>query len=152
MQNNKTLNIGAGTKLLSGAVNVDIIPGEGITVCDIRKGLPFDDESFSDVIADYVLCQICDKNDFVKVMNEIWRVLKVGGLLKMKVPDARFPCAFQDPMDCRYFVQETFDYFDQDHYRYKAFNYGFKPWEIVKVEKERTDRIYAELKKPDVKS
>jgi hypothetical protein len=65
--------------------------------------------------------------------------------------------SFNDPMDCRYFTEETFDYFNKDHYRWKAFNYGFRGWEIIKVEKinstskpEVFNRIYAELKKPEI--
>ena len=143
------LNIGAGKKIIPEAINLDILPLEGIdTVCDIRKGLPYQDETFKEVIADYVLSQICFPVEFKYVMNEIHRVLKKGGVLKLKVPDARFPCAWQDPFDCRRFVKETFDYLDKDHYRYKAFQYGFKPWEIVSIKKERNDRLYVTMRKP----
>ena len=151
MPNNKKdiLNLGCGKKTLPNAINLDIKDGEGIdTVCDIRKGLPYQDETFKEIICDYVLCQIHFPAEFKFVMNEIWRVLKPKGILKLKVPNARFPCAFQDPMDCRYFVKETFDYFNKEHYRFTEFNYGFKPWIIIKIEKEREDRLYVEMRKP----
>lgn len=108
----------------------------------------FQENSTKEIKADYVLCQVCEKNKFLRLMNKLHWVLKPGGLFKIKVPNAMFPAAFQDPMDCRYFVKETFDYFDKDHYRYKVFHYGFSPWEIVKIEPERGDRIYAILRKP----
>ena len=147
-QKSTILNLGAGQKIIEGAINLDIKNGEKIdTVCDIRDGLPFDDESMTEVIADYVLCQVCEPEKFRFVLNEIWRVLKPNGWLKLRVPDARFPAAFQDPMDCRRFVKETFDYFNKDHYRFKAFNYNFKPWTIVKIEQEREDRLYVEMRK-----
>ena len=143
------LNLGAGKKIIPEAINLDMLPLEGIdTVCDIRNGLPYQDETFKEVIADYILCQICEPETFKKVLNDIWRVLKPKGILKLKVPDARFPCAFQDPQDCRYFVKETFDYFNKEHYRFTEFNYGFKPWIIIKIEKEREDRLYVEMRKP----
>ena len=148
------LNIGCGKKIIDGAINIDIIESPEVIKHDIRQGIPFANERFDEVIADYILCQICDPQEFKYVMNEIYRVLKIGGLLKLKVPNARFPCVFQDPMDCRYFVKETFDYFNKDHYRFKVFNYGFEPWEIVKIEeigqKEDSkikDRLYVEMRK-----
>ena len=148
-EDKRILNIGCGEQPLKDAVNLDIVALEGVDiVCDIQDGLPFEDNRFEEVYASYVLCQIADRDKFKFVMNSIWRVLKPGGILKLKVPDARNPCAFQDPMDCRYFVKETFDYFNKDHYRYKVFHYGFKPWEIIKIEQERSDRLYVEMKKP----
>jgi len=147
MPDNKILNIGAGEKLMEGAVNIDTLELPGIDkVCDIRY-LTFENNEFDEVYAEYILCQIESSQDFKKAMNEVWRVLKPGGLFHIKVPNANFPCAFQDPMDCRYFVPETFDYFNKDHYRFQKFHYGFKPWAVVKVEKEKEDRIYAILQK-----
>ena len=137
--NKKFLNLGCGTKLKpkeEGWVNVDRINHNGVDrVCDITKEkLPFLDEQFDEVVADYLLCQICSQEAFMGVLNEIWRILKPNKWLKVKVPNANYPCAFQDPMDCRYFVPETFDYFNKEHYRFQAFNYGFKPWIITKIE------------------
>jgi len=144
MHDYKKLNLGCGIKKLPGYVNVDILPGADV-VYDITKGLPWGKEEIEEVVADYVFCQI---EDIKYVLNDIWRVLKLGGLLKLKVPDARFSCAFNDPMDCRYFTPATFDYFNKDHYRYKAFHYTFKPWEIVSIEKEREDRLFVVMRKP----
>lgn len=142
------LNLGCGKNIMEDAVNVDIWAGEGVDrVCDIRDGIPFDDQSMEKVYANYILCQICDPEKFRHVMNEIWRILKPNGYLYIKVPDARFPAAFQDPMDCRRFVKETFDYLDKDHYRFKEFYYGFKPWTIISIKKERKDRLFVTMRK-----
>ena len=150
MPNRKCVNLGCGVKTSPDMIDVDIIQLPGVDiVCDITEGLPEVLNNADEVVADYILCQIADREKFKFVMNEIWRILKPGGILKMKVPNARYPCVFQDPMDCRYFVVETFDYFNKDHYRFKAFHYGFMPWEIIKVEEERKDRLYAELRKPE---
>lgn len=150
--NFKKLVIGCGQKKQADAWNIDILPG-GDQIVDIIWGLPFDDESFEEVFADYILCQIHDNDKFIFVMNEIWRVLGKDGMLKLKVPNAMFPRAFTDPMDSRYFTPETFDYFNVDHYRYKAFNYGFKPWKIRKLEStcggtsKYHDRLYVKMQK-----
>ncbi len=150
MSSSKIVNIGCGIKTSPDIIDVDILPLEGVDiVCDITKGLPEELNNADEVLADYVLCQIADREKFKFVMNEVWRILKPGGLFKIRVPNARYPAAFQDPMDCRYFVAETFDYFNKDHYRFKAFHYGFESWEVVKVIKERKDRLYVELRKPE---
>ena len=153
MRSSKIINIGCGIKTMPNAVNIDIIKHKGVNiVCDITKGIPLETGAFDKAIADYVLCQIEKRKDFVFVMNEIWRILKPKGELAIRVPNAVFPCAFQDPMDCRYFTKETFDYFNAEHYRYKAFNYGFKPWKVITIQDERTDRIYAVLKKKHIRA
>lgn len=146
----KIINLGCGKKIMEDAVNIDKLhlPGVDLVIDFVKDNWTEGLNDFDEVIADYVFCQIQDRDDFMRVMNDIWRILKPGGVLKIKVPDARFPAAFQDPMDCRYFVKETFDYFNRGHYRWYGFDYGFKGWELLKVEKEREDRLYAELRKP----
>lgn len=152
-QNYKTLIVGCGMKKEDNAWNVDILKESAADeVLDIINGLPYEDNSFDYVIADYILCQIHDNDKFVYVMNELHRVLSVGGTLKLKVPNSEFKTGFMDPMDSRRFIPETFDYFNVDHYRYKVFNYGFSPWKINKIEKigggttpYHKDRLYVEM-------
>ena len=142
------LNIGAGKQPIEGALNMDRLDLPGIDlVHDITSPLPLDDETFDRVVANYVLCQIASPEAFVGVLNDIHRVLKPEGILEIRVPNANYPCAFQDPMDCRYFVPETFDYLNKDHYRYTAFNYGFKPWHDIIILPERGDRLLVTMRK-----
>lgn len=150
-RDSKSLVIGCGKKKDPGSWNIDILPDIGADqVVDIELGLPFDDGSFSLVTADYVLCQV---HNIVYVMNEIWRVLEKDGILKLRVPNAQFPRAFTDPMDFRYFTPETFDYFNVSHYRYTAFQYGFKPWNVLTIQSiaggvsPTKDRLYVEMQK-----
>lgn len=132
MPGDKILNIGAGSKPHPDAINIDIYKGEGIDlVCDVESGLPYKDGTIDEVRAEYFLEQILENRTFVFVMNEIWRVLKPEGLFEFKVPNAKYPTAFKDPFDCRYFTKETFDYFDKENRRYEYYKgYGFKPWKI----------------------
>ena len=136
MPGDKTINIGCGSKPMVGAINVDIYKGEGIdVVCDVRQGLPFETESIDKVNADYFLEQILENEKFRFVMNEVWRVLKPEGLFEFKVSNAKYPTAFKDPFDCRYFTKETFDYFNYGTRRYDYYKgYGFKPWLVASVE------------------
>jgi len=46
-------------------------------------------------------------------MDEAWRVLKKGGEFKIIVPNARSNRGFQDPTHRRFFVAESFYYFNK---------------------------------------
>lgn len=70
---------------------------------------PFEDNTFDVVIATHVLEHL---DDLVKVMKEIWRILKPGGVLKVTVPYFASHNAFTDPTHKRFFTYFTFDYFD----------------------------------------
>ncbi len=62
---------------------------------------------------------------FVELMNEIYRVLKTGGLLLSQTPAYPQPAAFQDPTHVNIITEMTFPaYFDQVN-RWAA-GYGFK--------------------------
>lgn len=116
---------------MEGYINLDISPDVGAdVVCDIQDGLPFEDDSFTEVRANNVLTQILDRKTFVFVMNELWRVCK--GDVYVRVPNAEDICAWQDPMDCRRFTDQSFTYMEKGHRRYKRYgkHYGFKPFKV----------------------
>ncbi len=142
----KILNIGCGVKKIKNAWNIDSLksvkPDE---VLDITKKLPYRSNHFEEIIADYVLCQIKDSKKFLRTMNEIWRVLKPGGVFKLKVPNAKFSEAFRDPMDCRYFTPETFDHLNIHHYRWSTLKYGFKPWHKISIKPHRKTRLSVKM-------
>jgi predicted SAM-dependent methyltransferase len=65
-----------------------------------------------------------DKDLLCRFMDEAWRILKPGGEFTIVVPSARSNRAFQDPTHRRFFVAESFNYFNKtwrtsvalDHY------------------------------------
>lgn len=127
----KKLNVGCGRDILPEYVNLDISPDVGADlVADIRYGIPAGHGEYDEVLCNNVLTQISDPQDFVRVMNELWRVTKHGGKTIVRVPLATDPCAFQDPMDVRRFTEESFTYMDSSHRRFKQYgnHYGFMPW------------------------
>ena len=128
------LNIGCGRLKKQGYINLDISSEvDADIICDIRNGLPYKDNLFSEVNADCVLEQLDNKYQFLFVMNEIWRVLIPNGILSLTCPSAKFPCAFQDPWDNLRFTEETWSYLDENDQHYKQFgqHYGFKPWKNI---------------------
>jgi hypothetical protein len=62
---------------------------------------------------------------FIRVMNEIWRVLKYNGLFYSKTPAYPHPEAFQDPTHCNIITEKTFPVYFNDHYPV-AHIYGFE--------------------------
>lgn len=90
-----------------GYIYLDIEGWGGVDVIrDIEKGLPFDDNKFDRIEAHNILEHI---KDLIFVMNECYRVLKVGGTLDIIVPFGRN--ATIDPTHVRNFYENDFSFF-----------------------------------------
>ncbi len=129
----------------TGIDKVQIIDGNGTPRVDIlldieKEPLPFDDDSVSAIAANNVLEHL---SDLRFVINECWRVLKVGHFITGDVPIAGSDTHWQDPTHVRGFIKKTFSYFtgvneafpsQPSHPRYA--NYGFKPWNEIEIRTE----------------
>ena len=127
------VNLGCGKDYIHGWVNCDISSRSSADmVFDMTKGLPFKDDSVDEMIINNALTQIEKSKDFVKVMNEIWRVCTSDSSILVRVPSVRDVCAWQDPMDCRRFTEESFTYMEYGHRRYNqyGYHYGFAPFVV----------------------
>lgn len=51
------------------------------------------------------------RNPFIELMNEIWRVLKPGGIFKAHTPYYPHPEVFQDPTHVNFITTSTVEYF-----------------------------------------
>ncbi len=81
------LNIGCGARLSAGWVNLDRSPTSPETmVCDVSRGLPFPSARF-DVVYHSHLLEHLRRQDAVQLLQECSRVLRVGGILRVAVPD-----------------------------------------------------------------
>jgi ubiquinone/menaquinone biosynthesis C-methylase UbiE len=81
------LNIGCGTNILKGYINIDIVDGDGVDlVLDFNKDkLPFNDNSVSKILCFHVLEHLINPLDLVM---ECHRVLKSGGRFYVKLPNS----------------------------------------------------------------
>jgi SAM-dependent methyltransferase len=80
----KILNVGSGSRRLrEGSINVDVIKFEGVDVVADAEALPFESNSVDAVVCDNVL-EHTPRPD--KIVDEIERVLKPGGLVYIAVP------------------------------------------------------------------
>jgi len=82
------LNIGCGGRLISGFVNIDIEDHGGNVVHDVRKGLPYDDNSVEFINASHFIEHL-NLFEAITVLKECHRVLKPSGRIRITVPDTR---------------------------------------------------------------
>ncbi|MCM6778610.1 methyltransferase domain-containing protein [Nocardia sp. CDC159] len=103
----RILDIGCGgTKQYPDNVGVDMRPAPGVdVVADLRKGIPFADNSFDRVFAVHVLEHLAD---FLPLVDECHRVLRPGGVLHVLSPWWRYVNAVADPTHLRLLDVQTF--------------------------------------------
>lgn len=82
----RRLNWGCGDWIVPGWVNSDMKGGEGVVACDIREGLPFEDDIFDYVVSIHALPELAYP-ELVPALRELRRVLKSGGVLRLGLPD-----------------------------------------------------------------
>ncbi len=116
------LNIGCGKDVKQGYVNVDYVKTPGVDlVLDIEKTpYPFKDNTFEEVVAFNILEHV---RELVPVMEEIHRISRNGGVIKIKVPHYNQHLAYTDPTHVRFFSPETFNFFTSGKGSKKIFNH-----------------------------
>jgi len=145
----KTLDLGCG-ETPRNPFNVEETFGVDVRT-DLERGIksadlviepiPFESDHFEYVTAYDFLEHIprliyapTRRNAFVELMNEIWRVLKEGGVFLSVTPAYPHAISFRDPTHVNFITDETFPlYFGVDPCWAKI--YGFKgAFEIIKQE------------------
>jgi SAM-dependent methyltransferase len=85
----RRLNWGCGEHTAPGWLNVDAKDDWGIDVaCDIRDGLPLDDASIDYAVSVHALPEL-SYPEVVPALEELRRVLKPSGVLRLVLPDLR---------------------------------------------------------------
>ena len=83
----RRLNWGCGSEPEPGWLNSDIKEGPGIDIaCDIRNGLPLDDAGIDYIVSIHALPEL-PYPDIEPALRELYRVLDVGGVLRLSLPD-----------------------------------------------------------------
>ena len=163
------LNLGCGTDIREGFINIDLIDAADLQI-DLEtigqfvpddnqnavygkptsgkvKKLPYPDGSVELTLCSHILEHL---HNFKDLMNELHRVTKSGGVVTVFVPIYPSKQAFQDPTHVRFFTDETFSYLNQDHDYHKehGVNYGFKPWTVQRQMVQNGWELVVNLKKP----
>lgn len=111
MAEGKKLNLGCGTDIRPGWVNLDSsaeIPGVDVVHDLARLPLPFAAETFAFILAQDVIEHLGDP---VGTLRELHRILGPGGRLAIRVPHFSSRNNFVDPTHQARFATEWFDFF-----------------------------------------
>lgn len=160
----KTLDLGCG-KRPKNPFNADEFFGvdvrddlaNNIRSADLAvEPIPFEDEMFHFVTAfDFiehiprVIYLPKRRNAFIEMMNEVYRVLKPGGLFVSMTPAFPHAVAYRDPTHVNIITDETFPMYFDDEKRWASI-YGFKGAFSVRTHEWRGPHIFAILQKVPV--
>jgi SAM-dependent methyltransferase len=121
----KVLDLGCGKKKYPGSIGVDINPdSDADIIYDLNYfPYPFRSNTFDLIICDNVLEHL---DNPLLVMEEIHRILKSGGVLKIIVPHFSSDDSYSDITHRHYFSFRSFDIFAQNtHHFYFYTNVRF---------------------------
>jgi SAM-dependent methyltransferase len=132
MEKIKILDLGCGKKKRAGSVGVDINPNSD---ADIIHDLnvfpyPFDNSTFEYCFLDNALEHF---DNPIRVMEEIYRILKLEGTCKIIVPYFRSRWAYIDPTHKNFFTIDSFMYFDPDNFYYTNLGYTKAKFKTLKI-------------------
>jgi len=83
----KRLNLGCGTRFKSNWKNVDFTSSnENVKAANLLEGIPFPNKYF-DIVYHSHLLEHFSRSDALVFLNECSRVMKVGGIIRVVVPD-----------------------------------------------------------------
>lgn len=118
------LNLGAGSALLTGWINLDRLPLPGIDVVhdlDVPPW-PFETRSLDQIVAKDVFEHVGDP---ILFMTECHRILRPGASLFIQCPYYKGRDAFTDPTHKRFPTEHTFDYWIPGTVLYNANNAAY---------------------------
>ena len=127
------LDIGCGGNKQPNFVGMDIRPLDGVDIVWNLEETPWPlpDDSVLTAIMSHVYEHINPTGGTVlRVMDEIWRVMKPGGKLAISMPYGWSFGYIQDPTHCNPANEATWQYFDPDYPLWQI--YQPCPWQIVK--------------------
>ncbi|MDQ6965213.1 MAG: class I SAM-dependent methyltransferase [Mariprofundales bacterium] len=119
----KILDVGCGPNRAEGAVGLDHHPASDADVlADFGKeAFPFIDNSFDRVICSHVIEHMREP---VKLMEEIWRVLKVDGIVEVKTPHYTHWTSWGDPTHYHHFGSHALRHFTEQSTVYYRCRYS----------------------------
>lgn len=130
------LDIGCGAHKQPGFVGMDVRPLPNVDIVhDIeRYPWPLPDGCVLTAVASHLVEHIAPMRfGFINFMNEVWRVMKVGGEFAIATPHGYSSGYLQDPTHCNPCNEATWAYFDPQEPNTQGGLwriYEPKPWRI----------------------
>lgn len=117
------LNLGAGKKPLKGYVNIDKNNFKGVDLVWNLDNFPypFKNNSVDEIVAENILEFV---ENFMKTIEEIYRICKPGAKIKIIYVPCPSPFSFQNPLVVTRMGFNTFEYYLSDE---GTESYLFKP-------------------------
>lgn len=117
MSKNLIIDLGCGLNKQLGAVGVDNVKLQGVDIVHDLKKFPYPfKKNSADKIYLYQVLEHFDPDRRLKVLREIHRILKPGGILDLRVPHVFSVGSFQDPTHRSFFTYFTIDYLTNNHF------------------------------------
>lgn len=124
--NTVIINLGCGKSRIPNSIGVDRVKIDNHVdiVHDLNNTpYPFENDSVDEVHFYHVLEHL---HDHIKKLEEIYRILKPGGILHMRVPHFSSMGAFTDITHVRPFGYGSFDCLEENHYQHFYTTANFK--------------------------
>lgn len=128
----KILDLGCGKKKRPGAIGVDYSDRHNADVIHNLNVFPypFKDDEFDEIYIDNVLEHL---DDPMRVMEEVHRICKLGGRVKVIVPYFRSVWAYIDPTHRNFFTVDSFSYFDPGHIICQRYDYTPARFQVKRI-------------------
>jgi SAM-dependent methyltransferase len=142
------IDLGGGKIPLEGSLNLDPCHGEG-PWRRLAQDVPWpvDDNTVDKIYSSHMMEHVPAGAERIAVMNEAWRVLRIGGTFEVRVP--MFPRweAIADPTHVSFWVPQSFLYFTGD--LAADADYGIKRWTMDSCTVNDGWELRAVLRKPE---
>jgi SAM-dependent methyltransferase len=125
------LDVGCGENKQPGFVGMDARPLDGVDIVHDWNVYPWPlpDGCVLTAVASHVVDHVNPADGgFLRWMDELWRVMRVGGEVAIATPHGLSQGFRQDPTHCNPMDEATFSYFDPDHPLWTI--YKPRPWQI----------------------
>ena len=141
----KILDLGCGNAKEEGAVGIDYRSCPSVDIVHDLNVYPWplENDSFDLVICKHVIEHL---SNVIKAMEEIHRILKKGGVVKIYTPHISNIMSFKDPTHMWHFTWGSFDYFIRG-LKEKEASYTDVSFELVKKQLVFTNNLLTPLAK-----
>ncbi len=144
------LSLGCGEIRHDNTIHVDINDRANPDVVHDLDVIPwpFEDGEFSEVIAEDVVEHM---DSVVAMVQEAWRVLEPGGVLKIRTPHFNHINSWIDPTHKWHLTEHSFDYFDPDTFLGGKYSYEYATKFKIEEKTIGGGNIHISMRKTDGK-